>query len=114
MQIITFDNLNNKLEQDKYRDLFWKILTLRQKTYRRVYQHALCLDKFDLISTHVVMMSDTNELLAYIRFTTGEQCIESKIKMPFEEVIPQALMNNAQVKNFLNNRENISQSSLPF
>jgi hypothetical protein len=89
MRIRIIRHIKKILNQDVARKTFVEFVEMRQRLFEAQYGKALCLDRYDLISDHVVIYEDSefSRPMAYVRSITAETCQEYDVPLPLEQII---------------------------
>ena len=99
-------NLKDKIEYDEAGTCFIDLVSFRQKSFETQNKMILCLDKYDLISTHILLYYE-NQLVSYVRMTEYSSCLKHETSLPIESSLLGNKRNLYSFKSFCKNQLNI-------
>ncbi len=87
------------------RDAFCDSIALRQSLFQEQNALFLSLDKYDLISTHLILYYD-DKPIAYFRVTNFNDCVDYKQPLPIEATVSGDNENKKLLDNFIKTNPN--------
>ncbi len=113
MKLYIIKELNSQLDNPKATNMLMEVLKTRQYNFNVNYDKCLCLDKYDLISDHYILTTDSEKILATIRSVSQAKCSEYDIPLPIYDSIKNNPELHKMLESFLKeNRNTIHMSYL--
>lgn len=77
-------HMSKSLKNREVKETFSDFVEMRQRLFEAQFSKALCLDRYDLISDHIVLYEDSGfkTPIAYMRSVTSEICRQYEIPIP--------------------------------